>query len=607
MRASTPVRVLIRIICFTAIALAPAAAWAVEVTNLNDSGAGSLRQAVADTAGGGEVTFQAGLTGTINLATPINLSKSLIISGPGSSVITVKAPSGNRIFDESGGTIFAVKKLTLQGGGGTVASDGGLIRCTVDLVIMYCVLKDGRSSGDGGAVYLSGGELQCPGSTFQNNTSTGGDGGALHMQDSTWFFIGASTFTGNVAYINGGAISLYNVANGDMLGCTVSQNDATTGNGGGLSVFSGDIEIESSTIIGNDALAAHGGGIYASVCDLYIHNGCQITSNTTAGAGGGICSMSGTVRVEMSTLADNVATGSYNGAGGGGIAQISASSGWSLTIDHSTLSGNRATSYLAGGLYTTSDATITDTTFHANESEGHGGGVFYAGEVLVMQRCTYSDNVSGGNGGGLNLPNVSSFAIQLEQCTFWHNQADDTGGGIETGRTLYLYACTLTENVAGYDINSSGDGGGVHATSFGYVMAQGSIIARNHDYAGSGTQYNDCMSLGGASGSYSLLGVDVGCSGIVNGVNGNLVGTEVSPVYPYLSDLDDHGGPTKTCLLLANSPARNTNIACLGRGSIVLTGDQRGRPRPRGAACDMGSVEVAGGNGGLDLLLFESY
>ena len=45
-------------------------AAAFNVTNLNDSGAGSLRQAIADanSAGGADViTFQAGLSGTITL------------------------------------------------------------------------------------------------------------------------------------------------------------------------------------------------------------------------------------------------------------------------------------------------------------------------------------------------------------------------------------------------------------------------------------------------------------------------------------------------------------------------------------------------------------
>ena len=60
------------------------------VTNLLDSGAGSLRDEVANTGAGGIVDFQSGLTGTINLTSgQIAIAKNLTIQGPGAAVITV--------------------------------------------------------------------------------------------------------------------------------------------------------------------------------------------------------------------------------------------------------------------------------------------------------------------------------------------------------------------------------------------------------------------------------------------------------------------------------------------------------------------------------------
>lgn len=62
------------------------------VTNLNNSGSGSLRQAVADArAGGAWIRFANGLTGTIKLGSSINLVRDVTIDGRGANV-TVQGP-----------------------------------------------------------------------------------------------------------------------------------------------------------------------------------------------------------------------------------------------------------------------------------------------------------------------------------------------------------------------------------------------------------------------------------------------------------------------------------------------------------------------------------
>ena len=594
-------RALIHTLCLAALTVAPAAALAVEVTNLNDSGSGSFRQAVADTAGGGFVTFQDGLTGIITLSSgEIVLNKSLTISGPGYGVITIKAASTSRIFNVLTGTKLSVNNVTLQGGGGTVGDDGGLIRCLVDLTIDTCVLEDGRASGDGGAVYLSGGEFKCYTSILQNNISTNGNGGAIRLENSTdSFYISQTTFFSNAAYGGGGALSAFNVSSGSFYSCTVHQNEAVTGTGGALSVVSGDLSVNLSSIFSNDATASHGGGIYSSACDLEVSGGSEISLNTAAGAGGGIYSSSGgSIRFEYSTLADNTAAGNYNGAGGGGIAQFGGGAGtWPLIVAGSTVSGNQAATSLAGGVYSEASADISDSTFDENQSAGNGGGLYLAGGNARLYESTISRNVSGAAGGGLYLPNVSGEDAYLYQSTFWHNEAGTNGGGIGTGRTAHLYACTIAENLA----SGAGDGGGVHAT--GSLYLYGCILAGNDlDFSGGITARDDCAATG-ATGSYNLLGVGEGCNGIVNGVNGNIVGSIIAPVFAYLSGLGDYGGPTQTCALYKRSPARDAFLSCTNGGSSTFTTDQRGRPRPRGAACDMGAFELGGGGDGVLFLL----
>src|SRR5436305_9150933 len=85
-----------------ALAAPGADAATFTVTNLNDAGAGSLRQALisANTAAGADViTFQSGLSGTITLTSgQLYANDSVDIQGPGAATLTVAASPANRVF-----------------------------------------------------------------------------------------------------------------------------------------------------------------------------------------------------------------------------------------------------------------------------------------------------------------------------------------------------------------------------------------------------------------------------------------------------------------------------------------------------------------------------
>src|SRR5262249_15999560 len=70
------------------------------VTNINEAGMGSLRQAILDTPAGGTVDFQPGLSGTITLTTgELAINQDLTIAGPVADVITVSGNHASRVFD----------------------------------------------------------------------------------------------------------------------------------------------------------------------------------------------------------------------------------------------------------------------------------------------------------------------------------------------------------------------------------------------------------------------------------------------------------------------------------------------------------------------------
>lgn len=103
------------------------------------------------------------------------------------------------------------------------------------------------------------------------------------------------------------------------------------------------------------------------------------------------------------------------------------------------------------------------------------------------------------------------------------------------------------------------------------------------------TTGSDCGGLNGGaviSLGYNLFSSLAGCT-----VNGDTTGNSTTD--PMLGPLADNGGPTRTHLRLAESPAIDTgNPAAPGSGGSACDAkDQRGVGRPVGAVCDRGATE----------------
>ena len=101
---------------------ADAQAATFTVSNLNDSGAGSLRQAILDAEAAPDadtILFQSGLSGTIQLTTGhLQIDYSVNVQGPGANIITVSgggtpARAVNRLGTYSGG-VFQIGPEVVQ-------------------------------------------------------------------------------------------------------------------------------------------------------------------------------------------------------------------------------------------------------------------------------------------------------------------------------------------------------------------------------------------------------------------------------------------------------------------------------------------------------------
>jgi hypothetical protein len=222
---------------------------ALVVTNLNDSGAGSLRDVVTKAGSGSTVTFAGGLTGTITLTSgEIKFSGALTITGPGARNLTINGNALSRIFNiDNAGTTNAVtisglkltNAFTIYGGGAVNVAGGSLVldALTID--------NNDGGLGVGPALYNADAAVTIRNTTISNNRA--GNRGGIQNQGgaATNLTIINSTLSGNSTGGLGGVIRNFNALT--IVHSTFFNNastDAQVSNSGGVvtvghSVFGG--------------------------------------------------------------------------------------------------------------------------------------------------------------------------------------------------------------------------------------------------------------------------------------------------------------------------------------------------------------------------------
>ena len=300
-----------------------------------------------------------------------------------------------------------------------------------------------------------------------------------------------------------------------------------------------------------------GGGIFAdaifiggnSLGPTLTLTGCVIEENAAVAGGGGISAEGGQLTLINSIVANN--TGSY----GGGIAM---ETGLTLVVRNSAISGNSA---------------------------GQGGGIFLSiegGAGAQITNSTVSDNHAQ-QGGGIYVIDSGDLWLNVVNSTFSRNSSTGDGGGFYAyGGTTSLFNVTIAGNTANSDKSGSGIGGGVYNHSGAALNFTNSIIANNYHL------------------TTTLFSVLDDCAGVLNSQGYNIVSHactisgSYSTAQPLLGGLQNNGGPTQTNALLGGSPAIDAGDpgGCRDQFGALLTTDQRGLPRPDGAACDIGAYEV---------------
>jgi len=202
----------------------PAGAATLTVTTNNDSGAGSLRQAVLDAGGGDTITFNPSLSGqTISLTSQITLDKNLTLDGSGLTYQVQVISSGSmRLFTVDSGFTVVIDRLYM---GNSSSASGGAIYNEGILTVSNSTFAGSSATGSGGAIYNAG-SLTILNSTFSGNIA-GGFGGAIYADASSVSDISNSTFWDNHAYFGGGLYTS-STSFATVINSTFAGNTATS-------------------------------------------------------------------------------------------------------------------------------------------------------------------------------------------------------------------------------------------------------------------------------------------------------------------------------------------------------------------------------------------
>lgn len=415
--------------------------------------------------------------------------------------------------------------------------------------------------------------------------------------------------------------------------------DDVTINGAGASNDPNSPNFANATIIDGDGadrvLDILNPAASVIVSGVIVKHG-QLNGSNVTGAG---INNAGNLTINDSLITSNDFGQLQGGGGGGGIAI----SQGTLTINHSNISGNRASGF-AGINVSQGKVDITDSSIIGNQSQGSGGGMGINNGTVTITNSTISANSGGspgGEGGGINnggnltligstvdnntgvaqgggIANVGTGTINVVNSSIIDNTAEQgNGGGIlsvsngngsaGSASTLNISNSTIAGNVVkGFEDNKQshiGYGGGLFYAGT-TVTLRNTIIANNANAQANLGQGDNCSEGKGAptgvfasgtldSRGYNVAG-DTSCP-----LSGTGDQTNTDPLLAAVGgnlSLSFNGGPTRTVALSSGSPAidRGNPGGCTDANGAALTQDQRDYPRPDGVSslCDVGAFEV---------------
>lgn len=332
-----------------------------------------------------------------------------------------------------------------------------------------------QTEGIGGAIYgqkLPDDQLtytyRLDNNEFLRNTAAGSNGGAIfYFTDMTDVFITNSTFDGNNAAANGGAITLQGSEDDQDSGsvienCEFSNSFAGGFGGAALLILFEDTDITNSTFTGSNArngsvLLAGGGTTFNVRGSDFSNNGNGTVATINRGAGLWVELYGGNqpdaLLVDSCTFNNNVITGDDFISGGAAIYMTGdTTTSPSVRIANSSFTNNAANDADGAILVLNGmDVEIVNSDFFANTSTGSGGA------INVLQLPNPGDTID--NVPTFFYPEGNLPSLKIERSLFVNNTAGVQGGAINltTGQLDMRNSIMIGNAVA----NGSGSGGGI--------------------------------------------------------------------------------------------------------------------------------------------------
>ncbi|MCI5059012.1 MAG: T9SS type A sorting domain-containing protein [Flavobacteriales bacterium] len=271
------------------------------VTDLNDSGLGTLREAVLSSNDGDTINFSINLlqigNDSILLNTEIAVDHSLTINGIKASTDTlfISGQNSSRIFNISNQATVILNDIYIVEGYSTAPGGAIFLNDTSQLILNRCHMENSRSESLGGCIIaLGSSSLDIHECKFSDSFAKN-QGAFIHVSSKSTLELTATSLTGGTgdSTLRGGAIysndafvlidkitidhcssfqggAIYSVASTfEMRRSTINANDANTG---GALFFTQNpvVRISNSTVTGNLG-SSQAGGLYTSFDDsLFI-------------------------------------------------------------------------------------------------------------------------------------------------------------------------------------------------------------------------------------------------------------------------------------------------------------------------------------------------